>query len=91
MEAMTGDPFFPGGLHEWTLPKGELIHEEGPTETITLGWATYADAADAAGRSRLYMGIHITADDVEGRRIGAVCGDDAWTLATAYFTGSARD
>jgi hypothetical protein len=91
MEAMTGDPYFPGGLHEWTLPKGELIHEEGPTETITLGWATYADAADAAGRSRLYMGIHIAADDVEGRRIGAVCGDDAWALATAYFEGSARD
>jgi hypothetical protein len=91
MEAITGDAFFPGGLHEWTLPKGELIHEEGPTETITLGWATYADAADAAGRSRLYMGIHIAADDVEGRRIGAVCGDDAWALATAYFTGSARD
>ena len=91
MEAMTGDAFFPGGLHEWTLPKGELIHEEGPTETITLGWATYADAADAAGQSRLYMGIHISADDVEGRRIGAVCGADAWALATAYFTGSARD
>ena len=91
MEAMTGDPFFPGGLHEWTLPQGELLHEEGPTETITLGWATYADAADAAGRSRLYMGIHIAADDVEGRRIGAVCGDDAWALATEYFNGSARD
>ncbi|HSI99732.1 MAG TPA: vanadium-dependent haloperoxidase [Patescibacteria group bacterium] len=90
MEAMTGDPFFPGGLHEWTLEKGDLIHEEGPTETITLGWATYADAADAAGRSRLYMGIHIAADDVEGRRIGAACGDDAWALATAYFDGSAR-
>jgi hypothetical protein len=91
MEAFTGDPYFPGGLHEWTLEKGELIHEEGPTETITLGWATYADAADAAGRSRLYMGIHIAADDVEGRRIGAVCGDDAWALATTYFDGSARD
>jgi len=91
MEAMTGDPYFPGGLHEWTLPKGELIHEEGPTETIALGWATYADAADAAGRSRLYMGIHIAADDVEGRLIGERCGDDAWALATAYFSGSARD
>ncbi len=91
MTAFTGDPYFPGGLHEWTLAAGELIHEDGPDEDITLGWATYADAADAAGTSRLYMGIHIPADDVEGRRAGEQCGVDAWALATTYFDGSARD
>jgi hypothetical protein len=36
------------------------------------------------------MGIHIAADDFEGRKIGSVCGKDAWTLALRYFDGSAR-
>jgi hypothetical protein len=91
MTAFTGDEFFPGGLHTWTQPAGEFIHEEGPDEDVTLGWATYRDAADAAGMSRLYMGIHISADDVEGRRAGEQCGVDAWALATRYFDGSAHD
>jgi hypothetical protein len=91
MAALTGSEYFPGGLYEHHLPAGELIHEEGPAEDLTLQWATYADAADQAGISRLYMGIHVPADDVEGRRIGSTCGTDAWELATGYFAGSARD
>ncbi|HEX7172767.1 MAG TPA: vanadium-dependent haloperoxidase [Candidatus Limnocylindria bacterium] len=91
LTSFTGSEYFPGGLHEWHLPAGELIHEEGPDEPITLQWATYRDAADHAGISRLFMGIHIAADDVEGRRIGAICGREAWTRAITYFDGSARD
>jgi hypothetical protein len=90
MTAMTGDRYFPGGMREQTLPAGELIHEEGPADSLTLQWATYFDAADQAGISRLFMGIHISADDVEGRRIGAICGTEAWELALRYFDGSAR-
>ena len=33
MTAFTGDPYFPGGLSEYTLPRSELLHEEGPTRT----------------------------------------------------------
>ena len=90
LAAFTGSPFFPGGVTEWSVPAGELLHEEGPTRDVTLQWATYFDAADQAGISRLYMGIHISADDFEGRRIGSVCGTDAWDLAQRYFDGSAR-
>jgi hypothetical protein len=88
LTAFTGSAYFPGGLHEHHLGAGELIHEEGPAEPITLEWATYRDAADQAGISRLFMGIHIAADDVEGRRIGAQCGEDAWAEATGYFAGA---
>ncbi|MDQ4036051.1 MAG: vanadium-dependent haloperoxidase [Chloroflexota bacterium] len=91
LTSFTGSEYFPGGLFEHELPAGELIHEEGPAEDIKLQWATYADAADQAGLSRLYMGIHIAPDDVEGRRIGFTCGEEAWALATGYFAGSARD
>jgi hypothetical protein len=86
----TGSQYFPGGLSEWTTPAGELLHEEGPTTDVTLQWASFYDAADQAGISRLYMGIHISADDFEGRKIGAECGREAWQLARTYFDGSAR-
>ena len=42
-----------------------------------LQWATYYDAADQAGISRLYGGIHVEADDLRGRVMGAQCGLDA--------------
>jgi hypothetical protein len=89
MAAFTGSEYFPGGLQEWRVPAGSLKHEEGPTDTVALQWATYYDAADLAGISRLYMGIHISADDFEGRRIGAECGIAAWEQARRYFDGSA--
>ena len=54
---------------------------------MTLQWATYADAADQAGRSRLYGGIHIRADDHAGRVIGAQCGQAAWARARQHFDG----
>jgi hypothetical protein len=85
----TGTPYFPGGLLEWTVKKGDLRNEAGPTRDITLQWATYYDAADAAGISRLYGGIHISADDFAGRRLGAQCGKEAWALAQRYFAGTA--
>ncbi len=90
LAAFTGDEFFPGGLVEWTVPAGSLVHEHGPTEDVTLQWATYADAADEAGISRLYGGIHIPEDDFAGRELGARVGKDAWLLAQRYFSGGVR-
>jgi hypothetical protein len=90
LTALTGSPDFPGGLSTWTVPAGRLLHEEGPVGDVTLQWATYFDAADQAGVSRLYGGIHIVQDDLEGRRIGAAVGAGAWALAGRYFDGSAR-
>jgi uncharacterized protein DUF6851 len=90
LTAFTGSQYFPRGLSEWTLPRGELKHEEGPTQDVTLEWATYFDAADQAGVSRLFMGIHIPSDDFQGRMIGSTCGKDAMALALEYFDGSAK-
>ena len=91
LTSITGSEFFPGGLSEWTVQAGDLIHEEGPTEDVTLQWATYYDAADQAGISRIYGGIHPSVDDVNGRRTGSICGQDAWALAVTYFDGTATD
>jgi hypothetical protein len=89
LTAFTGSSYFPGGMLEWTVKKGELKNEPGPTRDVTLQWATYYDAADDAGISRLYGGIHIPADDFAGRKLGSVCGKEAWVRAQRYFEGEA--
>ncbi len=88
LAAFTGDESFPGGMFEWRVPAGSLLHEEGPTEDVALQWATYYDAADEAGISRLYGGIHIPQDDVRGRVMGAAVGKRAWALALRFYGGS---
>jgi ASPIC and UnbV/FG-GAP-like repeat len=84
----TGSPYFPGGLLEQTFAPGYLKFESGPSTPVTLQWASYYDAADQAGISRLYGGIHIAADDLAGRRLGSLVGRRAWALAERYFSGT---
>lgn len=81
LAAITGSPYFPGGFAEWTIPAESLEFEHGPTAAVTLQWASYADAADEAGLSRLYGGIHVWADDIRGREMGAEIGRLAWEKA----------
>ena len=78
LTAITGDEFFPGGIFEWKVQAGSLGHENGPADDVTLQWATYYDAADEAGISRLYGGIHVAADDYRGRIMGSSVGSSAW-------------
>lgn len=85
LTAFTGDPYAPGGMFTHTVPAGGFIHEAGPDEPITLQWATYFDAADEAGLSRIPGGIHVRADDFEGRRIGSQVGRMAWDRALALY------
>jgi hypothetical protein len=89
MVGFTGSEWFPGGLSEWTVKAGALKVEKGPTRDVVLQLGTYYDAADQAGQSRLFGGIHIEADDFTGRMIGSICGRDAWALAQRYFAGQA--
>ncbi len=87
LTAITADEYFPGGLFEWKVVQGGLLHENGPSDDVTLQWATYYDAADEAGISRLYGGIHVAADDYRGRVMGATVGQEAWERAVRYFDG----
>jgi hypothetical protein len=90
MTAITGSPYVPGGLASATKSAGDLEVESGPGDDVELQWASYYDAADQAGISRIYGGIHISADDFDGRRIGSECGEAAWEMANRYFEGTAR-
>jgi hypothetical protein len=75
LTAYTDSPWFPGGLGEYVLPHNEyLIFEDGPSQDVHLQWASYYDAADQAGQSRLWGGIHIWPDDRMGRIVGSQVG-----------------
>jgi len=86
LTAITGSPFFPGGLG--TYKPAALTFEKGPTQPVQLQWGTYFDAADQAGLSRIWGGIHPPFDDFSGRRAGAQCGRQVWALVQAYYDGS---
>ena len=88
LTAITGDAYFPGGLASHITPANSLAFELGPSTDVDLQWATYYDAANEAGISRLYGGIHVAVDDLPGRIMGSQLGIDAYDLARKYFDGS---
>lgn len=72
LTAITGDPYFPGGMGVFEAPKDNfLVFEKGPSVDLQLQWATYGDAADECSLSRQYGGIHPSFDDIPGRLMGA--------------------
>lgn len=72
-----------------TFAPGSSTIEPGltPKNQITLAWQTFTDAADEAGISRRYGGIHFKAGDLVGRAVGDLVGLQAWVRAQAYFNG----
>jgi hypothetical protein len=73
-----------------TLPAGSSKVEPRmtPMQPVTLFWQRFEDAADEAGMSRLYGGIHFRAADLAGRRLGSAVALNAWSRAQAYFQGT---
>ncbi|MEZ5650394.1 MAG: vanadium-dependent haloperoxidase [Burkholderiaceae bacterium] len=88
LERLTGDPFFPGGMAEYRVEANAfLVFERGPSQSMSLQWATYRDAADQCSLSRIWGGIHPPADDLPGRRIGRRIGEQAFDMAADLFNG----
>ena len=86
---LTGDKFFPGGMGTFEIEQNNfLVFEPGPSENMTLQWATYQDASDQTSLSRIWGGIHPPIDDIRGRIIGEKIGVDAYNLAVSYFDGA---
>ena len=89
LTAITGSAFFPGGMGIHDAPANTgLVNERGPSVAIQMQWGTYFDAADQAGISRIWGGIHPPADDFGGRIAGSQAGQAVWALAQKYFDGS---
>ncbi|TVR04298.1 MAG: hypothetical protein EA398_02605 [Deltaproteobacteria bacterium] len=78
LDRITGSPWFPGGLGEFVAREnGYLEFEQGPSTEVRLQWGTWYDAADQAGQSRIWGGIHVVPDDYDGRRLGQRVGEEA--------------
>ncbi|HMW71563.1 MAG TPA: vanadium-dependent haloperoxidase [Cellvibrionaceae bacterium] len=58
-----------------------------PAADIKFSWATFTDAADDAGISRRYGGIHFIQGDLDGRTAGKKVGNLVWRKASEYFRG----
>jgi hypothetical protein len=69
-----------------TVPAGSSRIEPGlvPAEDLMLGWDTFSAAADQAGLSRRYGGIHFEQGDLVGRAIGRAVGARVCRLAMRY-------
>jgi len=89
MSEFTGSDYFPGGLHEFVAAENDYLKfEEGPSEELRLQWASFFDASDEAGQSRLWGGIHVWPDDKMGRLAGAAAGEKVAEKAKMITQGN---
>ncbi|WP_147870149.1 DUF6851 domain-containing protein [Stieleria maiorica] len=87
LELFAGSPEFGG---EVSFDVGESRFEPGdvPAAAVTLQWPTFRDAADEAGLSRIYGGIHFDDGDLRGRKLGNDIGMAVWQRAQQYIDGT---
>ena len=60
-----------------------------PAAPVVLSWKSFTAAADQAGISREYGGIHFNDGDFEARQAGEDVGLVVWGKAKTYFNGKA--
>jgi hypothetical protein len=73
-----------------TFPAGssKIEPQAVPASDLTLAWATFSDAANQAGISRRYGGIHFEQGDLDARATGRVAAQQMWEKAQQYWEGS---
>ena len=73
-----------------TFPPGWSKVEPGiaPAREVQLCWDTFSSAAEEAGISRLYGGIHFRQANEEGLAMGRKIGEQVWMKAQQYFQGT---
>lgn len=82
----TGDEYF-GGSVTFAAGSSTIEPTTTPKSPITLRWRTFHAAANQAGVSRRYGGIHFRTADLMGRSIGDLVAAIAWRKAMTYFEG----
>jgi VCPO second helical-bundle domain len=89
LQIITGSPLLNATT---TFTPGSSTIEPGwtPAAEVTLTWRTFGDAADEAGLSRRFGGIHFRQADLESRRMGRQIGERVWHKAQKYFRGIAQ-
>jgi len=74
----------------FTAEPGSSLIEAGltPSAPVTLTWSTFSAAADQAGMSRRFGGIHFETDDLSGRLLGRMVATEVWNRAASYIGGA---
>jgi hypothetical protein len=80
-----GDNF--GGSVTFAAGSSKVEHGFTPAQPVTLTWNTFTDAANEAGISRRYGGIHFEAGDLVGRAMGRLVADQVWAKAKRLWSG----
>ncbi len=78
----------PDLLGQHIVPVNGNLFEKSPSSVIVLQWETFQDAADEAGLSRLYGGIHFAEGDLNGRILGKQVADVAYEKAKSHWTSN---
>ncbi len=86
LQLFTGSDQFGADI---SFESGESRFEPGitPQATTILDWETFTEAADEAGISRLYGGIHFEDGDINGRILGREVGNTVFEQAQFYIDG----
>jgi len=85
LKRFTGSDAFDASV---TRPaRSSLLEPQLPTRDVTLQWATFSDAAEQAGISRLYGGIHFDDGNLAGQELGRKVGAQVYDKAQAYWRG----
>ena len=89
LAAFTGSPLFGAS---YTVPAGQSRVEPGvtPAVPVTLHWVTFDEAADEAGLSRRYGGIHFESGDLRSREMGEAIGRQVWQTVRQLVGGGPR-
>jgi hypothetical protein len=76
-----------------TFRAGSSKFEAGavPARDVTVRWTTFSDAANQAGMSRRYGGIHFEQGDLDARAAGRAVARLAWAKAQRYISGADDD
>jgi hypothetical protein len=69
------------------VPNSSHLLAGHPEQTVTLQWETFREAADEAGLSRRYGGIHFQDGDLRGRELGKQVGAWVFDKAQSYWQG----
>jgi hypothetical protein len=85
LRSFTGSDAF--GASHTQAPHSMAIEPELPSTELTLGWATFSAAAEQAGISRLYGGIHFDSGNTAGQAMGRKVGALAFATARRLWQG----
>jgi hypothetical protein len=86
LQRFTGSDYFG---HKVVFAKGssKIDPDNTPTLDVHLSWDTFSDAAEQAGMSRLYGGIHFEDGNIRGQDLGRKVAAKVWEKARRLWEG----